>query len=81
MFLQAMKKRNPHDISDMASPDEKISTVSSYRRQLQLRSEARNSVSTELKAEDSDKSEEKTSYEFGQIAYRRDLKKQIEVGI
>ena len=77
LWLQAMKKRHPHDSSDMASPDEKISTVSSYRRP--LRAEARSSVSNEAKEED--KSKEKSSYEFGQPTFRRDLRKQIEVGL
>ncbi len=74
-----MKKRNPHDISDMASPDEKISAVSSYRRPLQLRTEPRTSVSTEAKSDEDDKNKEKSSHEFGQPAFRRDLRKQIEV--
>ena len=78
-----MKKRNPYDISDMASPDEKISTVNSYRRQQQqqqLRAEpARSSLSTENKSEEVDKNKDKSSYEFGQATFRRDLRKQIEV--
>ena len=77
-----MKKRNPHDISDMASPDEKVSTLNSYRRSLQPLVEARSSVSTEPKSEDTEKREkEKSSYEFGQPTFRRDLRKQIEVGL
>jgi hypothetical protein len=79
MLFQAMKKRNPHDISDMASPDEKISAVSSYRLLPQLRIER--VVSAEAKSEDVEKNKEKSSYEFGQPAFRRDLRKQIEVGV
>ena len=74
-----MKKRHPHDISDMASPDEKVSTVSSYRRP--LRTEPRTSVSIETKSVEDDKSKDKSIYEFGQPAFRRDLRKQIEVKI
>ena len=73
-----MKKRNPHDISDMASPEEKIPAVSSYRRAPQLRSE-RTSSCTEAKPEDADKGREKSTYEFGQPVFRRDLRKQVEV--
>lgn len=76
-LFQAMKKRNPHDISDMTSPDEKISTVSSYRRS--LRAEERSTVSPEAKFEDVGKNKEKLFYEFGQPAFRQDLRKQIEV--
>jgi hypothetical protein len=79
MLFQAMKKRNPHDISDMASPDEKIAAVSSYRLLPQLRIER--VVSAEAKSEDVEKNKEKSSYEFGQPAFRRDLRKQIEVGV
>jgi hypothetical protein len=37
-------------------------------------------VSAEAKSEDVEKNKEKSSYEFGQPAFRRDLRKQIEVG-
>lgn len=73
-----MKKRSPHDTSDSNCPEEKVSTVSSYRRPQQAE---RNGSSGEGKNGNLEmkNSEKSSSYEFGQPVHRRALRRQLEV--
>ena len=73
-----MKKRSPHDSTDAGGPDEKVSTVNSYRR---AQHTEKNASSAEGKSEEMEikNSDKPSSYEFGQPMQRRALRGQLEV--
>ena len=70
-----MKKRNPNESSDAISPDEKVATVSCYRR---MQREKHNS-SVENKPREKELNDNQSSYELDQRLHKRALRRHLEV--